>query len=109
MTDPNRVDFSSLDPSTDQLRWERSLRGVLDRTHAARFRLALEARALRWAPAALAAGSAAVVLVWMLGAPSSGVESVTAEPASAALVRWAEQGQLPPPQQVLQVLGGVRR
>jgi hypothetical protein len=75
--DPERIDLSALDPSRDELRWERLVHGVTTRT---KRRLGLREGLLSVSRPALAVAAAVAALSWVpsilaRGAPSDTEES----------------------------------
>jgi hypothetical protein len=108
-----RIDFSSLDPSIDEVRWERRIHSI------ARIACDLKNRQISiWSalaafakPALAAAALAACIFVTV--AAVSSVQDTSDEPSalvqtepSLALSEWAATAKMPAANQILEVLGG---
>jgi hypothetical protein len=112
MTDP-KLDLTALDPSRDQVRWDRLVRSVAARgaEAAARRRpgwLALELSA--WVRPALACAAGVALLVWVptwLRAPPAPVPATSAATAdrAALLAAWAASDDPSSASTLLLVLG----
>jgi hypothetical protein len=109
---PKPIDFSALDPSRDQLRWERTIQGLAARAHAERRkRFAVEHELLRWARPVLAVAAAFCLIVWTAGYLVGGRRSATAVEATTpalTLAAWAATDQLPETSELLRTLGGTQ-
>ncbi len=101
------IDFSALDPSRDELRWRRTVEGVVARAlDERRRRQAVERELLRWARPVLAAAACLCLLVWtalFIAAPTQ--QESGASPASLTLASWAADHHMPEPGDLL-TLGG---
>lgn len=93
--DDDRIDFSSLDPSRDALKWERLVRGVAARALAARPPTVLDGVS-RWARPALAMAAGLALLAWLpaLSARPSPTPARTpaGRDAVASMADWAVRG-----------------
>lgn len=118
MDEDDRIDLSALDPArNDEARWHAKADAIAARAVSARRRRAdaspIAMQLVAWARPALALAAGIALAVWAAalttggGAPGTGPESTTArlEPAYA-LSQWALSDELPPTEDVLQVLGG---
>jgi hypothetical protein len=108
MTHGDKLDFSALDPTQDDARWQRlvaeTARRGLERQRRAH---TVSHQLVAWGPAAVAAAAAVALMVW--GA-SGAVHGRAAErnreaEQAALLLRWAAKDELPPPDVLLQVMG----
>ena len=94
------IDFSPLDPSRDQVRWERMVRAV-----AARGRAVRRPPILRYARPALAVAAIVALAVWApLLIRRPGAEVATSDPATS-LADWARSGETPAPSDLIGVFG----
>lgn len=89
---PDRIDFSSLDPSRDAGRWEALVQGVSVRALAGRQSPVL-LQLTAWARPALAAAALAALLCWLpsLAPPAPSAESAelpTGDARARALSEW---------------------
>ena len=105
----DRIDLSMLDPSRDQPRWEQTVQSVASRAWAARRRrLSIGGQLSVWARPVLAIAAAVSLVSWAgaLTSNSSKPANVSdqQEPA-AVLLQWANNDEVPPTSQILQVLG----
>jgi hypothetical protein len=107
---PKPIDFSALDPSRDQLRWERTVNQLLARLHADRGRrLSVEHQLLRWARPVLAAAATFCLIAWAAGYLAAGRRPASSAEQSAApalvLATWAANHQIPDTSELLETLG----
>ncbi len=107
-----RIDFSALDPSRDELHWTRTLDGLVGKALAERRkRLSIERQLLRWARPALAVAASLGIVAWtagLLAANRSGRVSTVQHPAALTLANWAANNQIPQPNDLWGALGGDR-
>ena len=107
-----RIDFSALDPSRDELRWARTIDGLVGRAVAERRkRLSVERQLLRWARPALAVAASLGLVAWtagLLAANRSGRVTTAQHPAALTLANWAANNQIPQPSELWGALGGDR-
>jgi hypothetical protein len=106
----NRIDFSALDPSRNELRWARTVDGVVGKALAERRkRLSVEQQLLRWARPVLAVAAGLGIVAWTAGLLVSGrserVSAVQRTPA-LTLASWAANNQIPEPSDLWGTLGG---
>jgi hypothetical protein len=110
MTDPERIDWSPLDPSLDGARWQQLIAETARRARATR-RPTLLGQLVAWGRPAFAGAAALAVIAW----GGSGWQQHRAEEQArtarereqaALLSRWAENDEVPPPEVLLRVLGG---
>jgi len=111
MNDPERIDFSALDPSKDEARWQERVAETarLAREHHRQSRTVSE-ELVAWRRPLLAVAAAASLLVWS-GAwwrqdrvARETQAAIRAEQASW-LLRWAAADEVPPPEVLLRVAG----
>ena len=106
--DDERIDFSPLDPSRDELRWTRMVSGIA--AHAAaerRARLSVQWQLARWARPVLAVAAGLCLLSWAGGWLGHRQVPATAEaPTTLTVANWAANHQVPDPADLLQALGG---
>jgi len=105
----DKIDFSPLDPSRDQGRWNDMVASVARRAlQARRRRLTIAAQLLEWSRPMLAAAAGLALVSW-IGAMASGTRqeaNATAAPHPAmTLAEWAATDQVPDTQRVLELLG----
>lgn len=106
MNHDNPIDFSSLDPSRNHLRWQARIGQIVDTTmRARRQRESLPASLLHYARPALAI-AAAIALVSWVGAMRSktSVTTAGAESSSSSVLEWAINDQVPSTSEVLNSL-----
>jgi len=106
--DSERIDFSALDPSRDELRWMRSVDVLVMRALAERRkRLSVEQQLLRWARPVLAVAAGLCIVAWTAGyfSPTRTTTSAIQHPAAITLASWAANNQIPELSDVLGVLG----
>jgi hypothetical protein len=110
---PKPIDFSALDPSRNQLRWERRILDLAAKAHAeGRRRHALERELLRWARPVLAVAATLCLIAWTAGyvvghrrqAPTA--QTWTQSPA-LDLAGWAANDRIPESSELLRTLGGT--
>ena len=106
----DRIDFSALDPSRNELRWARSVDGIVGKALAERRkRLSVEQQLLRWARPVLAVAAGLGIVAWTAGFLAAGrpdrVSSVQPPPA-LTLASWAANNQIPEPSDLFGTLGG---
>ena len=108
---PNPVDLSALDPSRNQLRWERTIQELAARGYAERRRrYVLDRELLRWARPVLAVAAALCLIVWTAGYLRSSravgpARSATMPPA-LTLAAWAANDRIPDSSELFGILGG---
>jgi hypothetical protein len=105
--DHERIDFSSLDPSRDELTWTRSIDALVTRALADRHkRLSVEEQLLRWARPVLAVAAGLCIVAWTAGyfSPSTKMASSAQRSAAITLASWAANNQIPEPSDVLGLL-----
>jgi len=107
-----RIDFSTLDPSRHELRWKRTVDGLVGQALAERHkRLSIERQLLRWARPVLAVAAGLCIVAWTAGflvtGSSDQVSSVQHVPA-LTLANWAANNQIPEPSDLFGTLGGNR-
>jgi hypothetical protein len=105
-----RIDFSALDPSRNELGWKRTIDALACKALAERRkRLSIERQLLRWARPVLAAAAALSIVAWTAGFlavnRSNNVSSVRPPPA-LTLANWAANNQIPEPSDLFGTLGG---
>jgi len=105
--DDDSIDFSSLDPARDNLRWERMVRATTARAVAARRTSSVADQLRAWMRPALAA--AALVAVSMWGAVIARGHTVRSEKtdSTALLIEWGRTGQMPSGANTWTLLGGA--
>jgi hypothetical protein len=103
-----RIDFSALDPSRNELGWRRTVEGIVARAlEQRRRRLSVERQLLSWARPVLVIAIGLCILSWtatLIG----GTERVERDtrPAPLTLARWAANHQMPPAGDLLSLLRG---
>jgi hypothetical protein len=105
--DHERIDFSALDPSRDELRWTRSVDALVTRVLADRSkRHSVEQQLLRWARPVLAVAAGLCIVAWTAGYFSPSIKGTSTAHRSAAitLASWAANNQIPEPSDLLVVL-----
>jgi hypothetical protein len=112
MTDektPQPIDFSALDPSRNQLRWERTInRLAAQASTECRRRLSVQHQLLRWGRPVLAAAAALCFIAWTASywaaarQPAS-LPDQTTEPAWS-ISTWAANHEIPNPGELLGTL-----
>jgi hypothetical protein len=104
-----RIDFSTLDPSRDELRWRRTVEALATRAlDERRRRFAVQQQLLRWARPVLVAAAGLCIVAWaatFIGA--SAHEGSAASPVSLTLANWAANHQMPEPNDLLTTLRGT--
>lgn len=113
MTDPEKIDWAPLDPSRDEARWSRLVAETArrGRERAARRAPTIFGQLVAWRRPAFACAAALAVATW---SGSEWVQRRAAEQARAAaqgqqavlLLKWAQKDEVPPPEVLLQVIGG---
>ena len=105
-----RIDFSALDPSRNELRWQRAVEMLVGQALAERRRrLSIEQQLLRWARPVLAVAAGLGIVAWtagLLSANSSQQVSSVQQPPALTLANWAANNQIPEPSDLLGTLGG---
>jgi hypothetical protein len=104
-----RIDFSTLDPSNNQLRWARTIDGVVAQALAERRkRLSIEAQLLRWARPVLAVAAGLCLVAWTasLVTTSRSAQTTSQQPAWQTLATWAANNQIPEPGDLVGTLRG---
>jgi hypothetical protein len=105
--DHEAIDFSALDPSRDELRWTRSIVGIVESALAERWRrLSFRQQLLGWARPALSIAAALCLAVWTAGyfSHSTRQAASTLPPVAIAITTWAANHQVPEPSELLGVL-----
>lgn len=92
--DPDRIDFSSLDPSRDALRYERTVRALAAKAAARRMRL--DDALLRWARPALAVAAVLAALAWLPALWSTDSQPAAQPDQVAAFTDYAVRGGAAP-------------
>jgi hypothetical protein len=109
---PKPIDFSALDPSRNQLRWERTVQTLAAKAHAeCRRRISVEHELLRWARPVLAVAAAFCLIVWTAGYLAVARRSATAVQVATpalSLATWAANDQLPETSELVRTLGDVQ-
>ncbi len=105
-----RIDFSALDPSRDELRWTRTVDGLVDKALAERRkRLSIERQLLRWARPALAVAASLGLVAWTADFLAAHRPGTTAQhPAALTVANWAANNQIPQPSELWGALEGDR-
>lgn len=110
---PKPIDFSTLDPSRNQLRWERTIQELAAQAHAeSRHRYALERELLRWARPVLAVAAMLCLIAWTAGyvATRGGAATAggraSARSAALDLAAWVANDRIPESSELLGTLGG---
>jgi hypothetical protein len=90
--DPDRIDFSPLDVTQDELRYQRLVRGVMART-----RRSVSAQVARVGPRVLAVAAGLAVLAWVpvllrKDAPVTSPQAVASVDPASALADLAARG-----------------
>jgi|WetSurMetagenome_2_1015567.scaffolds.fasta_scaffold606810_2 hypothetical protein len=105
--DDERIDFSPLDPSQDELRWARLVNDVAARAVAERrARLSVAGQLVRWARPGLALAAGLCLLTWASGWLGRSVPATDGKPTALTVAEWAANHQLPDPADLLQTLRG---
>ena len=106
----DRIDFSALDPSRNELRWARTVDGIVGKALAERRkRLSVEQQLLRWARPVLAVAAGLGIVAWtasFLATGRSDQVSSVQQPPALTLARWAANNQIPEPSDLFGTLGG---
>lgn len=106
---PEPIDFSVLDPSRDQLRWERTINRLAAQASAeCRGRLTVQHQLLRWGRPVLAAAAALCLIAWSASywaaarRPAGSGEQATAPALSIST--WAANHEVPNASELLETL-----
>jgi hypothetical protein len=107
---PKPIDFSALDPSRNQLRWERTIDNLAAHAYAERRRrLSVEYQLLRWGRPVLAAAAAVCLILWSAGyfaaSRRAGATATASAPPALVLATWAANHQTPETDELLGTLG----
>jgi hypothetical protein len=109
---PKPIDFSVLDPSRNQLRWERTIQELAAKARAERQRrFSVEHELLRWARPVLAVAAALCLIVWTAGYLAHGrrtsapVRLPTQSPA-LTFATWVANDRIPDSSELFGTLGG---
>jgi hypothetical protein len=106
----DRIDFSALDPSHNELRWRRSVDALVDRAVVERRkRLSIEQQLLRWARPVLAVAAGLSFMAWTasyLASDRPNQASTVQNPPALTLANWAANNQIPEPSDLVGTLGG---
>jgi hypothetical protein len=114
MKDPEKIDFGPLDPARDAPRWQRLIDETARRARAQRGRGAqtMSAQVVAWGRPVLAVAAALSLVAW--GSSRWGADhsvdrgrAVVRSEQAARLLEWALRDEVPPPEVVLQVVGGA--
>jgi len=109
--DPDRIDFSPLDPSRDRAAWERMVRAVAARGSAARRRPSpVLAQVVAWWRPTIALAAMAALLAWapaLLHAPRPAERSVSETGADPVVSTtwWALEGKAPAAAEFVPTMG----
>jgi hypothetical protein len=107
MRDDDKIDFSSLDPMCDRVRFEGMVQTIVERASAKTDALSDEpsiaSQLATWARPALALAAGLTVLVWAGALFSKPTASQTTQPAWA-LSTWAFNDQVPAANEILEVM-----
>ncbi len=104
-----RIDFSAIDPSQNQLRWARTVDAVVARALSERRkRLSIERQLLRWARPVLVMAAGLCILTWTadLINPNRSSKTTAQQPAWLTLAGWAANNQIPEPSDLVGTLRG---
>jgi hypothetical protein len=108
----DRIDFSALDPRRNELRWARTVHGIVGKALAERRkRLSIEQQLLRWARPVLAVAAGLSVVAWTAGFLAAGrseLGSAGQRSPALTLANWAANNQVPEPSDLVGTLGGNR-
>jgi len=106
---PHPIDFSALDPSRDQLRWERTIADLAARASGeCRRRISVQHQLLRWGRPVLAAAAALCLITW--GAGYWAARRQSASPAARgtapalSISAWAANHEIPDTSELLATL-----
>jgi hypothetical protein len=106
---PEPIDFSALDPSSNQLHWERTINRLATQGSAeCRRRLSIQHQLLRWGRPVLAAAAALCLIAWTAGywaaarQPTSSADQGTAPALSMST--WAANHEIPDTSELLGAL-----
>jgi len=106
----DRIDFSTLDPSRNELRWTRTVDALVGRALADRHkRLSVEQQLLRWARPVLAVAAGLSFVAWTasyLASNRAQQVSTVQNPPALNLANWAANNQIPEPSDLFGTLGG---
>jgi len=106
----DRIDFSALDPSRNELRWTRSVDALVGRALVERRkRLSVEQQLLRWARPVLAVAAGLSFVAWTasyLASNRAQQVSTVQNPPALNLANWAANNQIPEPSDLFGTLGG---
>jgi len=106
----DRIDFSVLDPRRNELRWARTVDGLVGKALAdRRKRLSIEQQLLRWARPVLAVAAGLGIVAWTAGLLAMGASeqiSATRHAPALTLANWAANNQIPEPSDLVGTLGG---
>jgi hypothetical protein len=106
---PGPIDFSALDPTRNQLRWERTIQDLATRAHAERRkRASIEYQLLSWAAPVLAVAAGLCLVVWGAGYFVSARRSAATPTSAPALqiATWAANDKIPETSELSGTLGG---
>jgi hypothetical protein len=107
--DNERIDFSPLDPSRDELRWSRTIDSLVARAVSERrARLSVERQLLRWARPVLAMAAGLCIAAWTAGliAGDRQAQVATVAPPALTLANWAANNEIPDPSDLVATLRG---
>jgi TRAP-type C4-dicarboxylate transport system permease small subunit len=110
-TDDERIDFSTLDPSRNELRWRRTVDALVVKAIAERRRrLTVEHQLLRWARPVLAVAAGLCIVAWaaglLSGSPQPASQQATANHPALTWSSWAANNQIPEPSDLVAMVGG---
>jgi hypothetical protein len=105
---PGPIDFSALDPTRNQLRWERSIQDLAARACAEQHkRISIQHQLLSWAAPGLAVAAGLCLMVWGAGYFVSARQSATPPTTTPALqiAVWAANDKIPETSELSGTLG----
>jgi len=114
--DDQKIDLSALDPTRDQLRFERMVRGVASQAAARPVRpgedddrLGASALAIQWWKPSLALAACLALAAWapQLFLSTGATETSASADPGATLLTWTTQAARPSAAEVLQSLGST--
>ena len=106
---PGPIDFSALDPSRHQVRWERTIQNLAARAWAERQRrTSIEHQLLSWAGPVLAVAAVLCLMLWSAGYLVSArrVAAPSATAPALQLAAWAANDKIPETSELFGTLGG---
>jgi len=101
------IDFSSLDPSRDVLRWEARIEFIASRAAAhQRRRLTVTGQGILWARPLLAIAASVALVGWISLLASETEKATTSADPMAAMITWAARDEVPTTEIVIAAFGG---